>query len=155
MVPSIRGPTGATGTVVNDSPAAIGTAPGCKSNTTLPNWPSPGPSRESPTNWRVTPNNPEVRYYNGAGLVLRGNLEGAIAEFEAAMKLDPDYGQPYYSAYYTLRTAGQNERALQYLQRWLDGHPDDKQAAGVMQAERAQLGIRSAPKSPPTSMPLP
>jgi tetratricopeptide (TPR) repeat protein len=104
---------------------------------------------------KLTPNNPEVRYYNGAGFALRGNIDAAIAEFEAAISLDPDYGQPYYSAYYTLRTAGQRERAVQYLQRWIDGHPGDTQAASVLQAERAQLGIRGTPNMPPPALQLP
>jgi tetratricopeptide (TPR) repeat protein len=104
---------------------------------------------------KITPANPEIRYYNGVGLAMKGDVEGAIREFEAAMALDPDYAQPFYTSYYTLRSAGQRERSLQYLQRWLEGHPGDTQAANVLQSERAQLGIRSMPSMPPPSTPLP
>jgi tetratricopeptide (TPR) repeat protein len=104
---------------------------------------------------KISPGNPEVRYYNGAGMAMTGNVQGAIHEFDAAIQLDPDYGQPYYSAYYTLRTAGQREQAIGYLQRWLEGHPGDTQAAGVLQAEKAQLGIRTSPTMPPPQTPLP
>ena len=104
---------------------------------------------------QLSPNSPEVRYYNGAGLAMKGDYDGAVREFEASIALDPDYGQPYYSAYYVLRTVGQRERAVQYLQRWTDGHPGDTQAVTLLRSERGQLGIRTAPVMPPPSTPLP
>ncbi len=97
----------------------------------------------------MDPGNAELHYYFGASLALKGLLDPAVNEFDMAIRLDPEYGQPYYSAYYTLRTAGQRERALQYLQRWVDGHPSDTQATQLLQAERAQLGLRSTPPPAP------
>jgi hypothetical protein len=91
------------------------------------------------------PNSPELRYYHGASLAVRGEIEPALREFEVAIALDPDYGQPYFSAYYTLRTTGEAERALAYLQRWLDRHPGDAQALGLLNQERQELGIQRPP----------
>jgi tetratricopeptide (TPR) repeat protein len=101
------------------------------------------------------PGNPEVHYAYGASLAVAGMVDPAVAEFEKAIQIEPDYGQPYYSAYYTLRTVGQRERALQYLQRWVDSHPNDTQAMGVLQAERAELGIRQSPNTPPPGVNVP
>jgi hypothetical protein len=100
---------------------------------------------------RDEPRNPELHYYYGAAMSLKGLLDPAVTEFDAAIGLDPEYGQPYYAAYYALRTAGQRERALQYLQRWVDGHPNDAQASGLLQAERSQMGLH-APPQPPTGV---
>jgi hypothetical protein len=41
--------------------------------------------------------------------------------------------------------------ALLYLQGWVDGHPNDSQASGLLQEERAMLGIRS-PAPPPSGV---
>jgi len=103
------------------------------------------------------PTNAEARYYFGASLAMRGEIDPAIREFDAAISLDPDFGQPYYSAYYTLRLAGQRERGLSYLDRWVSGHPQDAQASALLQSERAQLGIRSSPAPivPPTGTSIP
>jgi len=103
------------------------------------------------------PTNAEARYYFGASLAVKGQVEPAIKEFEAAIALDPDFGQPYYSAYYTLRTVGQSERGLAYLERWVNGHPSDTQAAALLQSERTQMGVRGAAPVPvvPPPTPLP
>lgn len=91
------------------------------------------------------PGNPELRYYHGAALGLKGQVDAAVAEFDAAIRLDPQYAQPYYSAYYALRTSGQRERALQYLQRWVDQNPNDTQAGAMLQSEKAALGMNRVP----------
>ena len=97
---------------------------------------------------REEPGNPELHYYYGAALSLKGMIDPAVHEFDTALGLDPEYGQPYYAAYYALRVAGERERAVTYLQRWVDGHPNDSQASGLLQAERSQLGIKSPPPPP-------
>jgi len=43
--------------------------------------------------------------------------------------------------------AGQRERAVSYLQRWVDGHPNDTQASQLLQQERVQMGVQ--PSTPP------
>ena len=98
---------------------------------------------------RQEPGNPELHYYYGAALAVKGMVDPAVQEFDAAISLDAEYGQPYYSAYYTLRSTGQRERALGYLQRWVDAHPNDSQASQLLQAERGQMGIGTRP-APPT-----
>jgi tetratricopeptide (TPR) repeat protein len=97
---------------------------------------------------REEPGNPELHYYYGAALSLKGMIEPEVHEFDTALGLDPEYGQPYYAAYYALRVAGQRERAMNYLQRWVDGHPNDSQASGLLQSERAALGVKSPPPPP-------
>ncbi len=105
-----------------------------------------------------SPNNPEVKYYYGVSMALRGKLDEAVRQFDAAIQMDPNYGLPYYGAYSTLREAGQRERALQYLQRWLEGHPGDPQAQQLLDSERNALGIRSPSRPsivPPPVTPVP
>jgi Tfp pilus assembly protein PilF len=94
------------------------------------------------------PDNPEVRYYYGVTLSFQRNLTGALREFDAAIRLDPGYAQPYYGAYYSLGQAGQAERALGYLQRLVEVNPAEQQAQGMLQMMRPQAA-RSAPIPPP------
>lgn len=102
-----------------------------------------------------SPRDAEARYYNGTALAVQGREEEAVREFEAAISLEPEFGQAYYAAYSSLRSSGQRERALQYLQRWLDAHPGDPQFSALMQAERggANPGV-TAPVRPPIT-PIP
>jgi tetratricopeptide (TPR) repeat protein len=95
------------------------------------------------------PANPEARYLYGASLALQGDIERAVHEFDAAILLEPDYGQPYIGAYYLLRQAGQKERALVYLARWVESHPQDTQAEALLQAERGTSSSGGAPPRPP------
>jgi len=46
----------------------------------------------------------------------------------------------YYSAYSLLWGAGRREQALRYLERWLDGHPEDAQARQLYDLQRRALG---------------
>ena len=96
-----------------------------------------------------SPTNPEVRYSYGLTLVFKGKLEQALHEFDAAIALDPNYNSAYYAAYYCLNQFGQHDRALGYIQRWVDGHPNDRQAQQMLEGARGKV------TRPPSSQPLP
>ena len=94
------------------------------------------------------PENPEVAYYYGVTLLAQHRLDQGITEFEHAIKLDPNYNLPYYAAYLALWERGDKERSLTYLQRWVDRHPDDAQAAQLLAARRGTRPGVSAPPMP-------
>lgn len=98
---------------------------------------------------RVNPRDPEARYYHGVALFYRGRVDEGLRELDAAIELDPNFNMPYYAAYTTLWDAGQRERALTYLQRWVSAHPGDDQARGLLETQRRALGQPGAPPSPP------
>ncbi len=87
------------------------------------------------------PSNPEVRYYMGATLAAQNQLDAAMAAFDAAIKIDPDYPNPYYGAYYALWQAKQYPKAIQYLDRWLELHPQDAQARELLATQRQAAGL--------------
>ncbi|HEY6867830.1 MAG TPA: DUF2723 domain-containing protein [Candidatus Eisenbacteria bacterium] len=95
-----------------------------------------------------SPTNPEVRYSYGLTLVFKGRIEEALKEFDAAILLDPNYNQAYYAAYYCLNQTGQRDRALSYIQRWVERHPSDTQAQQLLES------ARGAPRKP-AEQPLP
>jgi tetratricopeptide (TPR) repeat protein len=95
-----------------------------------------------------SPGNPEVRYSYGLTLVFKGRLEQALHEFDAAIQLDPNYNSAYYAAYYCLNQFGQHTRALAYIQRWVDLHPNDAQARQLLEGNRS-------PTRPPSNQALP
>jgi tetratricopeptide (TPR) repeat protein len=85
---------------------------------------------------KLRPSDPEARNYYGVALWYQNDVAGALREFDEAIRLDPTYTRSYYSAYTLLLRAGQNERALTYLQRLLNEAPDDAQARAILQAAR-------------------
>ena len=46
----------------------------------------------------------------------------------------------YYAAFYALSENGQRERAITYLERWVNQHPEDNQARQILDDQRRQLG---------------
>ena len=101
------------------------------------------------------PNDPEARYYYGVSLLYENRLEDAIRELEASIALDPNFNYSYYAAYYSLWEAGQRERALSFLERWLARHPTDQQTRALLEAQRAVLGRAPMGAKPPPPMPMP
>jgi tetratricopeptide (TPR) repeat protein len=98
-----------------------------------------------------------VRYSYGLTLVFKGRIEQALREFDAAISIDPNYNSAYYAAYYCLNQVGQRERALGYIQRWVDGHPNDTQAQQMLEGARGKAGPPSSsrPLPPPPQPNLP
>ena len=64
-----------------------------------------------------------------------------MKEFDASIELDPNYLQGYMGAYTALWQAGARERAIGYLQRWIEGHPNDPQALMLLDQSRRELGL--------------
>ena len=98
------------------------------------------------------PDNPEVHYYYGLTQLFARRPEAALREFDEAIHIDPDFGQPYYAAYYVLRDQGQQERALAYVERWQGRRPDDAQAMRILQEAHRAAGTSTPTPAPP---PLP
>jgi Flp pilus assembly protein TadD len=89
---------------------------------------------------RRDPGNAEAHYYLAVSLALKGEFDRAAQEFDAAIRFDPNLNVAYYSAYSLLWGAGRREQALRYLERWLDGHPEDAQARQLYDLQRRALG---------------
>jgi tetratricopeptide (TPR) repeat protein len=73
-------------------------------------------------------------------LVAQRQLESGLKAFDTAIRLDPEYPNPYYAAYYALSDAGQVDRAFGYLDRWLDAHPQDTRTRDFLDSQRRALG---------------
>jgi Flp pilus assembly protein TadD len=101
----------------------------------------------------TNPTNAEVHYYYGVTLMFRGQLEAGVKEFDTAIQIDPNYSMAYYAAYYALRERGIKERALSYLERWVDAHPTDTQARALLEGERGGARQMPAPAAPPLPRP--
>ncbi|MCE9626643.1 MAG: DUF2723 domain-containing protein [Candidatus Eisenbacteria bacterium] len=103
---------------------------------------------------KQVPNSAEAHYYRGASLGYRGDPQGAIEEFKISMRLDPNYGYPYYDLFATLWETGQREEAVSVLERWVALHPDDQEGAARLQEARSRLtpqGSGGAPLGVPPS----
>jgi hypothetical protein len=103
---------------------------------------------------QANPGNPELRYYQGVLLVYLNRVPEAIQMFEDAIRLDPEYAQAYFAAYYALTEHGQPERGLTFIERWSRQHPEDQQAQQVLRDRRRALG-QPVPASPMPRPPLP
>jgi tetratricopeptide (TPR) repeat protein len=100
-----------------------------------------------------------VRYYYGVTLISQNRLEDGKRELDGAIRSDPNYSLAFYAAYHYLNEAGQKERAIGYLDRWVSLHPDDVQARQLAQTERMLLqggqvpGGMGRPPMPPPQLP--
>jgi tetratricopeptide (TPR) repeat protein len=103
----------------------------------------------------VAPGNPEARYYYGVSLMYRGEVETGLSELDAAIELDPDYNLAFYAAYSLLWDRGQRERALVYLERWLQRHPSDAGARELLDQGRGAGSPGTRPPPPPRLPGLP
>ncbi len=103
---------------------------------------------------KLYPNDVEVRYFYGVGLMFQRRIEEALREFEHAMQIDPEYAPAYLAAYSVLYEGGQRERGLQILEQWVNRHPEDQQARALLEMRQRELGIAPGRMPvPPPSMP--
>ena len=67
------------------------------------------------------------------------------------------FSQPYIAAYGVMWEAGQRERALQILERWISRHPEDPGARALLEGRRRELRMNPGPMpvAPPTMPNLP
>jgi hypothetical protein len=80
-----------------------------------------------------SPRDPEVRFYYGATLGMARDFQGALREYDEAIRLDPTYARPYYFAYSLLVRSGEIERGVGYLQRLVQENPQEQDAQAVLQ----------------------
>jgi tetratricopeptide (TPR) repeat protein len=82
------------------------------------------------------PNNSEAHYYLGITLMFQHHADVAIQELDRAIALDRQNFYAYVAAYSMLLEAGQKERALSYLERWLSDHPEDSETRALLEGRR-------------------
>jgi tetratricopeptide (TPR) repeat protein len=79
--------------------------------------------------------------YEGLGVVLkwRGNVAEALPLFRKAASLDPDYSKAWCDLAGALATLGQTREALDTLANYRSRHPEDRAAADLERAIRADM----------------
>jgi hypothetical protein len=82
---------------------------------------------------KVTPGDKDLAYYHAVSLGLVGHVDASIARFKDAIALDPDDGQAYFALYSIAREGGRIDDAAWALRQWVARHPDDQQAAAMLQ----------------------
>jgi tetratricopeptide (TPR) repeat protein len=77
--------------------------------------------------------------YQGLGVILkwRGDLAGALPLFRKAAELDPNFSAAWCDLAGALATLGQTREALNTLANYRSRHPEDRVAAGLEAAIRA------------------
>ena len=87
------------------------------------------------------PNNSEAHYYLGITLMFNRQADRALQELDKAIQLDRENFYAYVAAYSTLNDGGQRERALTYLERWLQIHPEDNETRQMVEGQRGGSSI--------------
>jgi outer membrane protein assembly factor BamD (BamD/ComL family) len=100
---------------------------------------------------RLTARNPgsaEAHYYNGITLMYVRRYEDALRELERSIQLDPRNFYAYAAAYSTALEAGQQERAVSYLERWSRDHPEDADTRALIESQRGTRIPLPRPQGP-------
>jgi tetratricopeptide (TPR) repeat protein len=82
---------------------------------------------------KVAPRDKDLAYYQAVALGLSGDISASLVAFKEAIRIDPDDGQSYFAAYSIARDGGRLDEAAEILRMWLTRHPDDTQAAAMLQ----------------------
>ncbi len=72
-------------------------------------------------------------FKQGQELFDAGDMQGAIAAYERAVAADPGHARAHYQLAVSCVNAGDNARAKEHLQRFLEIAPDDADAATAME----------------------
>jgi Tfp pilus assembly protein PilF len=82
--------------------------------------------------------------YEGLGVIAKweGRIADAIPLFRKAASLDPNLADAYRNLAGTLATAGQTSEALAVLGNYRTRHPEDRVAADLERAIRADAGVQ-------------
>ena len=118
-----------------DTPVPTDTPPEPATDT-----PTPTPTPEQPTS-TPTPTGPTAEEYFVKGLDYfdQKQWDEAIAEFEEAIRIDPELGHAYLALGYSYAYGPQNfQKAAELLQKYLQLNPDDTDRADI-EADIAQL----------------
>lgn len=109
-------------------------------------WRQCGMYRDLETLWRTTiERNPKAwMAYNNLGNVLlqNGRVEEAIAQFQAALKIDPRYATAESNLGNAFLRLGQGEKSLTHLRRAVEFDPRDAEAHNNLGNTLLQLGHR-------------
>lgn len=87
----------------------------------------------------VDPSNSFARYGLAMEHVKAGEMDAAVAEFEALLKADPDYSAGYFHGGQTLEKLGRLDEARDYYRRGI-AITKDAHARGELQAALDILG---------------
>ena len=87
------------------------------------------------------PNNSEAHYYLGITLMFDKKNDRALRELDRAIQLDHENFYAYVAAYSMLNEQGQREKALTYLERWLQSHPEDSDTRALVEGQRGGATI--------------
>lgn len=87
----------------------------------------------------VDPSNSFARYGLAMEHVKAGEMDAAVAEFEALLKADPDYSAGYFHGGQTLEKMGRLDEARDYYRRGI-AITKDAHARGELQAALDILG---------------
>jgi tetratricopeptide (TPR) repeat protein len=85
--------------------------------------------------------------YQGLGVILkwRGQIVQAIPLFRKAASLDPNFAEAHRDLVGALATAGQTREALAVLENYRSRHPEDRVAADLERAIRADSRSQTSP----------
>lgn len=88
------------------------------------------------------PSDSRTRYMLAMELAGAGNLEGALAEFDALLARDPAYSYAYFHAGRTLEKLGRREQARQMYLRGIEAaeRAGDKHAHDELRSALEALG---------------
>ncbi len=92
----------------------------------------------------LNPNDPSLRYRLGTALVMQGNLEGALAEFETIVRDAPDYHAAHYSIGVLLQGAGRVGEAVERFETALRYRPGDPEVSLRLAVSLRQSGNPTA-----------
>ncbi len=87
------------------------------------------------------PGSSEAHYYLGITLMFDRAPDRALRELDQAIQLDRENFYAYVAAYTTLSEQGQRERALSYLERWLQLHPEDNETRQMVEGQHGGAAV--------------
>jgi tetratricopeptide (TPR) repeat protein len=88
---------------------------------------------------QIEPRSAEALFLSGQVAERRGNLRSAVAQYQRAVDIDPEYTAPRASLARVYVLAGDPNRAMTLIGPGLDKHPNDPDLLTVRAAARAQL----------------
>lgn len=73
----------------------------------------------------------EAFYNQGVGFFNNGQTDQALSSFQQALDVDPSYAKTHFSMALAYASSGENAKAKEHLQKFVDMAPDDPDAASA------------------------